>query len=72
MTNLSPYAHGSQLYQDPPEVPEPKNWCCMCEQEKEDATDDGEGICAECLQEMEEKKYEVAELDCAERFFKRL
>lgn len=34
-----------------------KHWCKGCEQPKPDATNDGEGLCAECVQnakEMEE------------------
>ena len=63
MTNFNPNTHGSPLYQTPPDTPEAENWCCMCEQEKEDATDDGEGICADCLQKKREDEIERAEGD---------
>ena len=63
MQNFTPYSHGSSLYQTPPDVPEVENWCCMCEEEKPDATDDGEGICAECLQKIGEKEIEIDPLE---------
>ena len=68
MTYLNPNTHGSRLYVDPPDVPEVENWCCMCEEEKEDATDDGEGICAECLQKIGEKEIEIDPLESYRRY----